>query len=129
MESLSCLISLTEVHGLMSKIGSVVSDLLTIRMEEITRYAHESVTKMIVGTKADLKDKAKVTKREVIEFCEPLGLDYIFISSKEDKNVNEMVYLLAEKIRQKAVNNLLPTPLPRQQPPKQAPKTRECTTM
>ncbi len=83
------------------------------------------MTKMIVGTKADLKDKAQVAKREVIEFCEPLGLDYIFISSKEDKNVNEMVYLMTEKIRQKAVDNLLPTPLP----PKQPPKTRECTTM
>jgi hypothetical protein len=77
---------------------------------------------MIVGTKADLKDKAQVTKREVIEFCEPLGLDCIWISSKEDKNVNEMVYLMTEKIRQKVVNNL---PLRRQQPP----KIRDCTTM
>jgi hypothetical protein len=82
---------------------------------------------MVVGTKADLQDKAQVTKREVIEFCEPLGLDYIWISSKENKNVNEMVYLLMEKIRQKAANNQLQTPVPRATPSNR-PKN-DCATM
>ncbi len=68
----------------------------------------------IVGTKAELKDKAQVSKKEVLEFCRARKLECMWISSKEDRNVKEMFYLLMEEIRKRTVTeaptNNQPTP-------------------
>ncbi len=66
----------------------------------------------IVGTKADLKDKAQVTKREVLEFCRERNLQCMWISSKEDRNVKEMFYLMAEEIRKTRADGEAPKPKP-----------------
>ncbi len=85
------------------------------------RYAGESVNKLIVGTKGDLIEKAQVTKKEVLEFCHALELECMWISSKEDKNVNEIFYLMMEIVRQRLTK---PKVLPVTKP-----KPRDCTTM
>ncbi len=87
-----------------------------MRVTEVEKYANQNASKIIVGAKADLKDKAQVTKKEVLEFCKDQNLDCMWISSKEDKNVNELFYLFMEKIRQrmecspKPVQTPIPTP-------------------
>ncbi len=70
-----------------------------------------------------------VSKKEVLEFCKAEGVDCMWISSKEDKSVNEMFYLLAEKIMQRIGGKALLESVKTKTAASPVKTTRECATM
>ena len=59
---------------------------------------NEKITGLLIGNKCDLP--YKVDKNECEKFAEEHGLDYMELSSKEDKNIKKAVIFLLKKIRE-----------------------------
>ena len=69
-------------------------------LEEITSYGGSPYI-LLVGTKADLRDKRDVELREIEEFSKKLGVKYIETSSKEGLNINKPFEELAKNLLEK----------------------------
>mmetsp|Transcript_42849 Transcript_42849/g.65800 ORF Transcript_42849/g.65800 Transcript_42849/m.65800 type:complete len:365 (+) Transcript_42849:74-1168(+) len=67
-------------------------------LNEVNRYASESVSTMIVGTKCDLKDKRQVSHNTAKHFADTQGVSHIVVSSKNNFNVKEAFYELTRII-------------------------------
>ena len=67
-------------------------------LQEIDRYACESVHKMLVGTKTDLVSQRVVDSNEVAEFCGALGIAHAETSSKNATGVFEAFAQLTTNI-------------------------------
>ena len=65
---------------------------------DVDRSTPESVSKIIIGNKIDLKSERKVKDEDVFEFCESLQIPYIETSSKENINIEESFLLLIYQI-------------------------------
>lgn len=98
LELLFFLTSPTKIHGPTQSIGKILGFFHIKRYEETKRYGNAKQSVMIVGTKIDLRHKAQVSRKEVEQYCESIGVNCMWISSKEDKNVNEMMYLITHQI-------------------------------
>ena len=61
---------------------------LTDWLDEIKSYGGSPYI-VLVGTKADLKEKRDVETKEILEFSKKLGVKYIETSSKENLNVSK----------------------------------------
>jgi hypothetical protein len=73
-------------------------DNLTPWKEDIKRNCYEHTCIVLVGTKADLVDKRKVTVEEAKEFAEQHQISYFETSAKTNKNLSEAVLYLAHEI-------------------------------
>ena len=56
-------------------------------LHEIDRYASDSVNKLLVGNKADLTEKRKISYEAGKELAESNGIEFIETSAKETTNV------------------------------------------
>tara|TARA_R110002050_G_scaffold300728_1_gene472024 strand:- start:1862 stop:2227 length:366 start_codon:yes stop_codon:yes gene_type:complete len=78
-------------------------------LQEIDRYACESVTKLLVGNKCDLDAEGKraVPFETAKEFAENLGLSFIETSAKDATNVEKCYMMMAAEIQRKYVYEIL----------------------
>ena len=68
------------------------------------RYAQENVKKLLVGNKADLTDKRKVTYEEGMELAKQYKIDFIETSAKNSINV-EIAFQNLSKIILEKINS------------------------
>lgn len=54
---------------------------------ESNTYAGKEVPKILIGTKGDLSDKRKVSKKEAKQLAQDLGMEYLETSSKSKLNI------------------------------------------
>lgn len=84
-------------------------------MGEISRYASESVNKLLIGNKCDIDGNRQVSFEEGKELADSLGIPFMETSAKTSENVEKTFLRIASEIKQKvAVSTSKAAP----QPPK-----------
>lgn len=68
-------------------------------LEEIDRYACDSVNKLLVGNKCDLNQKRVVSYTAAKEYAEQLGLPFLETSAKNATNVEQAFMTMAAEIK------------------------------
>lgn len=68
-------------------------------LQEIDRYASESVQKLLVGNKSDLTQKKVVDYGAAREFADSLGIPLLETSAKSSTNVEQAFLTMAKKIK------------------------------
>ena len=68
-------------------------------LQEIDRYACESVNKLLVGNKCDLTTKKVVDYNTAKEFADGLGITMLETSAKNATNVEESFMAMAKDIK------------------------------
>lgn len=71
----------------------------------ISRYAQENVKRLLVGNKADLSEKRKVTYEEGAELAKQYRIDFIETSAKSSTNIDLAFQNLSKTILEK-INTL-----------------------
>jgi len=72
-------------------------------LQEIDRYACESVSKLVLGNKLDLVDDRKVKTEDAKELADGLGIPFMEVSAKDSTNVDEAFFTLAKDIYDRTV--------------------------
>jgi len=75
-------------------------------LEEIKKYSLEKTKITICGTKLDLDSKRKITEQEALDFAKSHNFDYIELSSKTNRNVNELFELASGKLLSSFITSL-----------------------
>jgi len=70
-------------------------------LQEIERYACETVHKLLVGNKCDLVSERKVSSEDAREFADQLNLVFLETSAKDSTNVEEAFSKMARSIKEK----------------------------
>lgn len=70
-------------------------------MGEITRYASESVNKLLIGNKCDIDGKRQVSFEEGKELADSLGIPFMETSAKTSENVEQTFLRIATEIKYK----------------------------
>ena len=70
-------------------------------MGEITRYASESVNKLLIGNKCDIDGKRQVSFEEGKELADSLGIPFMETSAKTAENVEQTFLRIASEIKYK----------------------------
>ena len=73
-------------------------------MEEIDRYACESVTKLLIGNKCDLEDSRTVEIETAKEFADSLNIPFLETSAKGPSNVEEAFVTITREIKKGMTN-------------------------
>lgn len=73
-------------------------------MNEIDRYAVETVQKLLVGNKCDLTTKRQVTPEEGKSFAETLNIPFLETSAKAATNVEQAFLTMATEIKRSMVS-------------------------
>jgi Ras-related protein Rab-1A len=68
-------------------------------MKEISRYASENVSKLLVGNKSDIEGKKVVTYEEGKELADQLGVKFLETSAKTAQNVEQAFLTMAGEIK------------------------------
>ncbi|RDX41020.1 GTP-binding protein ypt1 [Lentinus brumalis] len=68
-------------------------------MQEIERYASETVKKLIIGNKSDLVEKKVVEYSVAKEFADSLSIPFIETSAKNSTNVEEAFTMMAKTVK------------------------------
>ncbi|VDL95672.1 unnamed protein product [Schistocephalus solidus] len=68
-------------------------------LSEVERYASASVSRLLVGNKADLSTKRAVQTSDAQALADSLGIPFLETSAKNATNVEEAFYKMAEKIK------------------------------
>ena len=68
-------------------------------MQEIERFASDSVCKVLVGNKCDLSDRRKVAYEEGLELANHFGIPFIETSAKNNKDVEKCFVTMASEIK------------------------------
>jgi len=68
-------------------------------LQEIDRYACESVNKLLVGNKCDLTTKKVVDYAAAKEYAEQLGIPFLETSAKNATNVEQAFMTMAAEIK------------------------------
>jgi Ras-related protein Rab-1A len=71
-------------------------------LQEIDRYACESVNKLLVGNKCDLTTKKVVDSNTAKEFADGLGIPCLETSAKSATNVEEAFITMASEIKKRS---------------------------
>ncbi|KAF7137479.1 hypothetical protein RHSIM_Rhsim07G0117900 [Rhododendron simsii] len=82
-------------------------------LNEIDRYASESVNKLLVGNKCDLTSQKVVSSETAKAFADELGIPFMETSAKDATNVEQAFMAMAAEIKnrmasQPAMNNARP---------------------
>ena len=67
-------------------------------LNEIKANSDHSIKKLLVGNKADMKDKIKVSKTMIDNFCNEKKLKYMEVSAKNNQNVSNAFETLINEI-------------------------------
>lgn len=70
-------------------------------LNEIDRYANDSVCKLLVGNKCDLIDKKVVDTQTAKGVADELGIPFLETSAKNSINVEQAFITMAEEIKKK----------------------------
>jgi len=73
-------------------------------LQEIDRYASESVTKLLVGNKCDLTTKKVVDKDAAKEFADSKNIPFLETSAKNSTNVESAFLTMAKEIKNRMGN-------------------------
>jgi Ras-related protein Rab-1A len=73
-------------------------------LQEIDRYACESVNKLLVGNKCDLTTKKVVDYNTAKEFADGLGIHFLETSAKSSTNVEDAFITMACAIKQRVAS-------------------------
>ena len=76
-------------------------------LQEIERYASDSVIALLIGNKSDLKENRQVSRHTAQEFSQYNNMDFLETSAKENKNVGNFFVRIAQKILEKQDANIL----------------------
>ena len=68
-------------------------------LNEIDRYANESVNKLLVGNKSDLTEKKVVDYQTAKAFADELGIPFLETSAKNATNVEQAFMTMAAEIK------------------------------
>merc|ERR1712007_309513 len=68
-------------------------------LNEIDRYANESVNKLLVGNKSDLTEKKVVDYQTAKAFADELGIPFLETSAKNATNVEQAFMTMAAQIK------------------------------
>lgn len=68
-------------------------------LQEIDRYACESVNKLLVGNKCDLTTKKVIDYNTAKEFADGLGIPFLETSAKNSTNVEQAFLTMAREIK------------------------------
>jgi small GTP-binding protein len=74
-------------------------------LQEIDRYACESVNKLLVGNKCDLTTKKVVDYNTAKEFADGLGIPLLETSAKNATNVEEAFVTMTKEIKSRMANS------------------------
>jgi Ras-related protein Rab-1A len=78
-------------------------------LADVDRYVEDKVVKIILGNKADLKER-EVDSDEAQQFCDKLGLEYFETSAKTADNVDAIFNHMAHKLI--GINTIKPKKIP-----------------
>lgn len=70
---------------------------LAVWMKQIHDIAIDNIQTLLIGNKCDLKDKRQVSIEEGKAKANEFGIDYYEISAKENKNIVEVLNILAKR--------------------------------
>ncbi|PON83974.1 Small GTPase superfamily, Rho type [Trema orientale] len=73
-------------------------------LNEIDRYANESVCKLLVGNKCDLVENKVVDTQTAKAFADELGIPFLETSAKDSINVEQAFLTMAAEIKKKMGN-------------------------
>lgn len=73
-------------------------------MQEIERFANDTVCKVLVGNKCDLEDKRKVSKEEGEELARHYQIPYLETSAKSNICVEDSFTTMARQIKSNLLN-------------------------
>jgi len=76
-------------------------------LEEIDRFARQSVHRMLVGNKSDLTEKRSVEHKEAKLLSVSMGIPFVETSAKSSENVDEIFVTMTRQILQTAAANAL----------------------
>ncbi|KAG4305502.1 hypothetical protein PORY_001058 [Pneumocystis oryctolagi] len=76
-------------------------------LQEIDRYACESVNKLLVGNKSDMVDKRTVDYLTAKDYASNLKISFIETSAKSSSNVEEAFLIMAQDIKKRIGTNVL----------------------
>lgn len=68
-------------------------------LQEIQRYASESVNRLLIGNKCDLEEKRIVSFEEGKQLADSLGIVFIETSAKTSQNVEQSFLRMASEIK------------------------------
>ncbi|EGD77558.1 TKL/DICTY4 protein kinase [Salpingoeca rosetta] len=68
-------------------------------LQEIDRYAHENVNRLLLGNKIDLEAKKQVDHATAKEFADNVGMPFLEVSAKNNINVEEAFMTVAADIK------------------------------
>ena len=70
-------------------------------LNEIDRYASESVNKLLVGNKSDLTSKKQVDTQTAKAFADEIGIPFLETSAKNSTNVEQAFMTMAGEIKKR----------------------------
>ncbi|KAF9608549.1 hypothetical protein IFM89_009915 [Coptis chinensis] len=73
-------------------------------LNEIDRYANESVCKLLVGNKCDLAENKVVDTQTAKAFADELGIPFLETSAKDSINVEQAFLTMAGEIKKRIGN-------------------------
>ncbi|CDO97632.1 unnamed protein product [Coffea canephora] len=73
-------------------------------LNEIDRYANDSVCKLLVGNKCDLVENKVVDTQTAKAFADELGIPFLETSAKDSINVEQAFLTMASEIKKKMGN-------------------------
>lgn len=65
-------------------------------LEEMHRYAHLNIVKILVGNKSDLEAQRTVSKKEAEDFAKEHGMEYIETSAIDSSDIGKVFVSIAE---------------------------------
>eukprot|EP01111_Echinosteliopsis_oligospora_P019422 TRINITY_DN9404_c0_g1_i1.p1 TRINITY_DN9404_c0_g1~~TRINITY_DN9404_c0_g1_i1.p1 ORF type:complete len:207 (-),score=38.99 TRINITY_DN9404_c0_g1_i1:106-726(-) len=100
-------------------------------MQEIQRYACESVCRLLVGNKSDLVDKRMVDASTAKEYADSQNIPFLEASAKSSANVEQSFMTMAAEIKTQQSGNSISVPAGQAQPVKisagvQIKKKKKC---
>ena len=67
-------------------------------MRNVKDFVSDNAVKILIGTKSDLEEKRKVSKKELEDLANELDMKYIETSAKDNKNVDELFIIICKEI-------------------------------
>mmetsp|Transcript_73247 Transcript_73247/g.116757 ORF Transcript_73247/g.116757 Transcript_73247/m.116757 type:complete len:202 (+) Transcript_73247:47-652(+) len=74
-------------------------------LDEVHKAAGETVTKLVVGNKADLESQRQVNEQQAHQYAQSVNASFIETSAKTAANVDKSFLIIAKQLVQKSASN------------------------